>query len=102
FTVPPFGYIKSGAHIQRYIDRKLRHLLHCCMCYINDIGISSITFDGHLQHLRLVLETMQQARLYLWTKKCYVAYHSVTMLTRQVDRFGLSTMKEKPEAIQML
>ena len=34
--------------------------------------------------------------------KCYVAYHSVELLGHKVDRYGLSTLKEKTDAIASL
>ena len=34
--------------------------------------------------------------------KCFVGYHSVQLLGHHVDRFGLSTLEQKVEAISKL
>ena len=49
-----------------------------------------------------MLEVLKGANLYLHAAKCNVACHSVTLLGRTVDRYGLSTTAERVAAIQSL
>jgi predicted nucleic acid-binding Zn ribbon protein len=102
FKVAPFGFTNSPAHMQRFMDGKLRNLKRNVRCYIDDIVIFSKTFEDHLKHLTEVLQILHDAGLYLSPKKCHLAYHSVKLLGRMVDRLGLSTLRERAEAVQKL
>jgi hypothetical protein len=102
FKVAPFGFTNSPAHMQRFMDTRLRELRNCVRCYIDDIVIFSRTFEEHLQHLTAVMRILADAGLYLSPRKCHLAYHSVKLLGRLVDRLGLSTLRERAEAVQKL
>jgi hypothetical protein len=102
FKVVPFGFTNSPAHMQRFMDGRLRNLRTNVRCYIDDIVIHSRTFEDHLRHLKDVFEVLREAGLYLSPKKCHLAYHSVTFLGRVVNSLGLSTIRERAEAIQSL
>jgi hypothetical protein len=45
---------------------------------------------------------LEDTGLYLSPKKCHIGYHSVKLLGRMVNRLGLSTLRERAEAIQTL
>jgi hypothetical protein len=100
FKVAPFGFTNSPAHMQRFMDGRLRDMKAFVRCYIDDIVIFSKTFDDHVEHLTAVLAMLEDARLYLSPHKCHIGYHSVKLLGRLVDRLGLSTLRERSEAIQ--
>jgi hypothetical protein len=102
FKVAPFGFTNSPAHMQRFMDKKLRHMSSYVRCYVDDIVIFSKTFDDHLRHLHEVFRTLDETGLYLSPAKCHLGYHSVKLLGRLVDRLGLSTLKERADAIQKL
>jgi hypothetical protein len=102
FKVAPFGFTNSPAHMQRFMDKKLRHMRNYVRCYVDDIVVHSKTFDDHLRHLQEVFQTLHDTGLYLSPTKCHLGYHSVKLLGRLVDRLGLSTLKERADAIQKL
>jgi hypothetical protein len=102
FKVVPFGFNNSPAHMQRFMNGRLRHLRSHVRCYIDDIVVHSRTFEDHMRHLKGVFEVLREAGLYLSPKKCHLAYHSVTLLGRMVNSLGLSTIRERAEAIQSL
>jgi hypothetical protein len=102
FKVVPFGYTNSPAHMQRFMDGRLRNLRSNVRCYIDDIVIHSRTFEDHMRHLKDVFEVLREAGLYLSPKKCHVGYHSVTLLGRTVNSLGLATLRERAQAIQSL
>jgi hypothetical protein len=56
----------------------------------------------HDRKYRHYFQTLSKARLYLTAATCHVGYHSVTLLGRNVDRFGLSTTDERIAAIRKL
>jgi hypothetical protein len=102
FKVAPFGFTNSPAHMQRFMDGKLRDMKSFSRCYIDDIVIFSNTFEEHVNHLSAVLSMLEDTGLYLSPKKCHIGYHSVKLLGRMVNRLGLSTLRERAEAIQKL
>jgi hypothetical protein len=59
FKVVPFGYTNSPAHMQRFMDGRLRNLRSNVRCYIDDIVIHSRTFDDHKRHLKEVFEVLR-------------------------------------------
>jgi hypothetical protein len=102
FKVAPFGFTNSPAHMQRFMDSRLRDIKPYVRCYVDDIVVHSRTFEEHIQHLSSVFQILQKAGLYLSPKKCHLGYHSVKLLGRLVDRLGLSTLKDRTDAIQQL
>ena len=53
----PFGLRKAAQTFQQFIDQVLQGL-ECCYAYINDLLIASLTPEDHKQHLRSVLERL--------------------------------------------
>jgi hypothetical protein len=88
--------------MQRYMEGRLRELRSNVRCYIDDIVIHSRIFEDHMRHLKDVFEVLREAGLYLSPKKCHVGYHSVTLLGKTVNSLGLSTLRERAQAIQSL
>ena len=76
---------------------KLRWKIACY--YIDDMIVYSPTFGQHLIDLREVLTLLHRAGLTLKPTKCFVGYHSMKVLGHVVDRLGLSTTKERAQAI---
>ena len=100
FTVAPMGFVNSVAHQQRYMDRLLRrYKWRVAMCYLDDIVVFSATFDQHLIDLDEVLTVLEEAGLTLKPAKCLVGFHSLKILGKVVDKFGMSTTEERMEAI---
>jgi hypothetical protein len=73
-----------------------------CLVYIDDIVIFSKTFKDHLQHVDQVLQAIQNSGLTLSPTKCHFAYESLLLLGQKVSWLGLSTHKEKIDAIVAL
>src|ERR1700676_2455571 len=97
--VAPMGYVNSPSHVQRLMDKVLVRFKAFAKCYIDDIVIFSNTFEDHVQHIETVLGALSDLGITLSPDKCFVGYHSVELLGHKVDRFGLSTLKEKTAAI---
>jgi hypothetical protein len=96
------GAAGSPSHMQKYMDKILEiHKLYA-KCYIDDIIVYSDTYEDHIRQLRAILATLSQAGFTLSPDKCYVGYHSIRLLGHVVDRFGLSTLEDKVEAIQKM
>jgi hypothetical protein len=96
------GYISSPSHVQKTMDKVLYKHRAYAKCYIDDIVMFSATFEEHLLHIHSVLSALANIGLTLNPDKCHVAHHSVKLLGHVVDRFSLSTMQEKTDAIANL
>lgn len=72
------------------------------LVYINDIVIFSKSFEKHCQHIETVLEAIKSAEITLSPSKCHFGYQSIMLLGQKVSRLGLSTHKEKVDAILQL
>jgi len=102
FGVTPMGYINSPAHMQKFMDRLLEIHKEYAKCFVDDTAVFSDDFESHLKHIAAVLTSLEQAGMTLSPEKCFVGYHSIDLLGHHVDRFGLSTLNKKVEAISKL
>ena len=96
------GYCISPTYMQCCMDKKLYPHKGYTHCYIDDIVIFPKTFKKHIQHLCVVLSNLVGSGMMLALTKCYISYHSIELLEHVIDRFGLSTMKQKTDRIAAL
>ena len=57
FVCMPFGLRNAAQTFQRFTDQVL-HGLDFCFDYVDDLLVASSSHEEHLQHLRLVLERL--------------------------------------------
>ena len=93
------GFKNSMFYVQRHTDKFLRHCRDYARAYVDDIIVFSKTFAEYIAYLREVFITFSKIGLWLKGKKLYLSYPNVTLLGTKVDAFGLTTAKEKLEAI---
>src|SRR5256714_8018760 len=72
------------------------------LVYIDDILVFSPSFSKHIVHLGKVLGAIADSRLTLSPKKCHIGYRSLVMLGQKVSRLGMSTHKQKVDAVVQL
>ena len=72
------------------------------LVYIDDIVVFSKSYAEHLDHLDKVLSAIIEACITLSLPKCHFLYSSILLLGQKVSHLGLSTHKEKVEAILTL
>lgn len=102
FNVGVMGFKNTPPYVQRQIDNILREFKDFCRAYIDDIVIFSKTLDEHIEHLHKVFELFNRLHISLSPTKSFLGYPTVQLLGLKVDAFGLSTPKEKLEAITNL
>ena len=103
FRRMPFGFRNGPAVFQRVMQGVLAPFLWMfTLVYIDDIVIFSKTFDEHLSHLDQVFKAIAESGITLSPKKCNLGYQSLQLLGQKVSRLGLSTVKEKVDAILQL
>ena len=71
FLILPFGLTNAPATFMTLMNDIFRkHLDDFVIVYLDDILIYSKTKKEHLQHVRLVLETLRKHQLYVKANKC--------------------------------
>jgi hypothetical protein len=82
YLVMPFGLTNAPATFQAYINKALAgYVDDFCVVYLDDILIYSSSREKHVEHVRKVLERLQQFALYANRKKC-------TFFTQEVEFLG--------------
>ena len=72
------------------------------LVYIDNIIVFSLTFEDHISHLDQVFKAIEKSGVTLTVTKCHFEYQSLLLLGQKVSRLGLSTHKEKVDAILQL
>src|ERR1700743_3693259 len=99
----PFGYRNGPSVFQRVMQGILApYLWIFSLVYIDDIVVYSKTFEDHLKHVDLVLKVIAKSGITLSPPKCHLGFRSLNLLGQRVSRLGLSTHKEKVDAINQL
>ena len=76
----PFGLKNAPSTFQRFINAIVVDLTEYAAAYIDDLIIFSETFEDHIQHLRTVLQRLQETGLILKPGKCFLAGNSCCFL----------------------
>jgi len=69
------------------------------LVFLNDILIYSTTLEEHAQHLKLVLQTLQDHQLYLKLSKCSFAQSQLEYLGHTISSHGVATDLDKISAM---
>ena len=72
------------------------------LVYIDDMVIFCLTLEDHISHLDQVFKVIEGSGVTLSVTKCHFGYQSLLLLGQKVSRLGLSTHKEKVDAILLL
>ena len=94
----PFVLRNTGQTFQCLMDQVLAGLDNA-FCYLDDIFIGSSTPEEHVQHLKAVLERLQQHGLVINGEKCVFSQPGVENLGHVVSACGLSPLPERVAAI---
>ena len=105
FRVMPFGLTNAPAVFQRLIQQVLSGLNpedgnDFVTAYIDDILIFSPTLHEHLEHLRKVIERLQDVNLKLKPTKCKFVRGGVDYLGHVITATGLKTNPRLTDAVQ--
>src|SRR5258706_845274 len=99
----PFGLWNRPAVFQWAMNKVLAKFLWLfVLVYIDDIVVYSKTFDHHAQHLDSVLGAIANANITLSPPKCHIGYQSLILLGQRVSRLGISTHREKIDAVDAM
>ena len=98
YTRLPFGVASAPAIFQRTMDTILQGMTNV-ICYIDDILITGINDNQHLENLTEVLHRLEKHGLWLKKSKCMFLQTEVEYLGHRVDAEGLHPTEEKRKAI---
>ncbi|KAL0558790.1 hypothetical protein IC582_003372 [Cucumis melo] len=100
FIVMSFGLTNAPAVFMDLMNRVFREFLDTFMIvFIDDILIYSKTEAEHEEHLRIVLQTLRDNKLYAKFSKCEFWLKQVSFLGHVVSKAGVSVDPAKIEAI---
>ena len=99
YTRLPFGIASAPVIFQRSMDSILQGI-PSVICYLNDLLITGVSDQEHLQNLQQVLSRLNEQGIKLKKEKCTFLQTSVEYLGYVVDANGVHTSAAKLEAIQ--
>eukprot|EP00731_Ephydatia_muelleri_P031261 Em0022g775a len=100
FNVMPFGLTNAPATFQRLVECVLAGLTYeQCLIYLDDIVVFSVTFDKHLERLKMVFHHLAEAGLKLKPNKCHFAKSEIRYLGHIVSRQGIQADPDKTSAM---
>nr|GFB78458.1 retrotransposon protein, putative, Ty3-gypsy subclass [Tanacetum cinerariifolium] len=100
FLVMPFGLTNAPAVFMDLMNRIFHEFLDkFVIMFIDDILVFSKSKEEHEDHLRTVLQTLRQEKLYAKFSKCEFWLRSVAFLGQIVSAEGITMDPAKVEAI---
>jgi len=100
FLVLPFGLTNSPAFFIDLMNRVFRlYLDNFVVVFINDTLVYSKTKEEHAKHLRTVLQTLEEHKLYAKFKKCDFWMEKVHFLGHVIFKAGVSVDLAKVKAV---
>ena len=100
FLVIPFGLTNAPAAFMDLMNRVFQlYLDRFVIVFIDDILVYSGSSEEHLEHLRIVLQTLRERQLYAKLSKCQFWLDRVTLLGYVISVKGMSVDPQKIEAV---
>ncbi|GBM25219.1 Transposon Ty3-G Gag-Pol polyprotein [Araneus ventricosus] len=98
FNFMTFGLRNAAQTMQRLMDNALQGL-EFCFVYIDDLLIASSSLEEHLDNLKQVFDRLPKLGLVLNCEKCVCAVQNLSFLGLKIDKYGITPLPEKVEAI---
>ena len=100
YLVMPFGLTNAPAAFMDLMNRVFKpYLDQFIVVFIDDILIYSKTKEEHFEHLRIVLQTLREHKLYAKLKKCDFWMDQVPFLGHVISGKGISVDPAKVQAV---
>ena len=100
FLVMPFGLTNAPAAFMDLMNRVFHNYLdRFVIVFIDDILVYSRSDEEHVQHLRVVLQTLREQQLYAKFTKCEFWLREIGFLGHIVSAEGIFVDPQKVEAI---
>lgn len=100
FMVMPFGLCNAPATFQALMNDILCPFLHrFVLVLFDDIVIYSDSWAAHLHHVRTILDTLDQHRLFFKRSKCAFGVTSISYLGHVISATGVAMDPDKVQAV---
>ncbi|GFT96578.1 retrovirus-related Pol polyprotein from transposon 17.6 [Trichonephila clavipes] len=100
FLRMPFGLSGAAPNLQKTLDIILKPVIGRFMIvYMDDVIITSLSFNEHLDHLNPVFTLLRDAGLTLNKDKCHFARDKLKYLGLLISKEGIETDHSKVKAI---
>ncbi|KAL5565172.1 hypothetical protein UlMin_028336 [Ulmus minor] len=101
FLVMPFGLTNAPAAFMDLMNRIFKEYLdQFVIVFIDDILIYSRSKEEHERHLRTILQTLREKKLFAKFKKCEFWLENVSFLGHIISKEGIAVDPGKIEAIK--
>ena len=100
FTRMPFGLSGAPGTFQRLMDKVLRGHHEYAAAYLDDIIIHSESWEDHIKHITVVLNSLMKAGLTAKPSKCQFGRDEIVYLGHRVERGRVQPEQSKIKAIQ--
>lgn len=96
----PKGLKNAGATYQRAMTKIFDEIIHKIVeCYVDDLVVKAVSYEEHLQHLRIVFDRLRQHALKLNPLKCAFMVSSGKFLGFVIRHRGIEIDPSKIKAI---
>jgi hypothetical protein len=90
YTMISFGLNRAPAYFMDLVDKVIMEYLDkFVVVFINDVWVYSKDEEKYEEHLRLVLQKLQDHRLYVKLSKCKFWMKQVSFLTHVISEEGM-------------
>ena len=101
WRILPMGLTNAPSTFQRVMNTLFHDMLdRSVVVYLDDILIFSKSLQEHEEHVRQVLQRLQDHSFYCKLKKCSFFQTSCTFLGHKVDQDGVDIDRDKVSAVQ--
>lgn len=100
YTVMPFGLCNAPGTFQHYMNNTFREFLDkFLVVYLDDFLIYSTNLRDHRKHVRMVLEKLREAELFLKPSNCQFHLQEVEFLGYVISEKGIKMDPAKVDSV---
>src|ERR1700738_28715 len=100
FLVMPFGLTNAPATFMHLMQQTFRmYLDDFVIAFLDDVLVYSRSKDEHDKHLRIVLETLRENKLYAKISKCEFYSKEISFLGHVINEYGIKMEPSKVDAV---